>query len=56
MNKNHFIELAENINKIKSENIILIGDFNARTKIFDDVIEYEDDINDHMPVSTFIMY
>ena len=51
MNKNHFIELAEKINKIKSENIILIGDFNARTKIFDDVIEYEDDINDHMPAA-----
>ena len=51
LNKNHFIELSENINKIKSENIILVGDLNARTKLYDDVIESEKGINDHMPES-----
>ena len=42
LKKEHFNTLIDTVIKIKSDNIILIGDFNARTKNLDDVIYNED--------------
>ena len=38
LQKDHLKVLLETINNIRSENIILIRDFNARTKLYEDVI------------------
>ena len=51
LKKDHFKTLTENISNIKSENIILVGDFNARTKLYEDVIESEKNVEDYMPES-----
>ena len=49
LQKDHFKILLETINIIKSENIILVGDFNSRTKVYEDVIESEKHFDDFMP-------
>ena len=51
LGKDHFKTLTENIIKIKSENIILIGDFNARTRLYEDIIESEKNVDDYVPES-----
>ena len=51
LGKDHFKRLTENILKIKSENIILVGDFNARTRLYEDIIESEKNVEDYMPAS-----
>ena len=38
INKDHFKTLMDTYTNIKSENVILIGDLNARTKNYEDVI------------------
>ena len=38
LNIDHFQILQENVSKINSENIVLLGDFNARTGASDDVL------------------
>ena len=51
LKKDHYKTLIENISNIKSDTIILIGDFNARTKLYEDVIEFEKNVDDFMPQS-----
>ena len=41
INKDHFETLINSMNKIKSENIVLVGDFNSRTHTLDDTIMKE---------------
>ena len=41
LNVDHFKHLEETTRKINSDNIILMGDFNARTKDMDDVLKGE---------------
>ena len=48
----HFKNLVEKVSKIDSSNIILIGDFNARTKDLNDIMDdYENDQSGHDIIS-----
>ena len=49
LQKDHFKVLLETINNIRSENIILIRDFNARTKLYEDIIAFDRYFDDLMP-------
>ena len=49
----HFRHLKEKNIKINSENILLIGDFNARTKTFEDTLAKEKHLNEFLPQSFY---
>ena len=50
-NEDHFKNLLEAVGKLKSDNVILMGDFNARTKNLDDTLSNEK--HDELPVQDF---
>ena len=53
----HFKNLVEKVSKIDSSNIILIGDFNARTKDLTDTMDdYENDQSGHDMISSKVSY
>ena len=41
----HFKNLLEKLSKIESSNIILIGDFNARTRVLNDIMREDKDVD-----------
>ena len=47
MNKDHFETLINSTNEIKSEDIVLVGDFNSRTYNLDDTIMKENHDENH---------
>ena len=51
LNKDHFVTLFETTSKIKSDNVLLMGDFNARTLTLSDTLLKEKD--DDLPTEFF---
>ena len=49
LKKDHFKLLLETIRTLKSTNIILIGDFNSRTKLFEDILQTENEVDEYIP-------
>ena len=53
LKKDHFNSLIDMISKIKSNNIILMGDFNARTKNYEDLLNKDNNSDNTMPDNLF---